>query len=251
MASEPRTPSSPVTDDTFVIRRSADADDKGRFADRIERYLKTLYATGEDAEERHKRALEELRRDGGEAVIALAKAEAGCQRGDYPRRWALVYAATRLSHDAALPYLRELVLTPIPSPKVRDAHAFSVAREETILRTTAIEGVGRLARNGNKRALEALLGFLEIPSISVCRASIQAILSAEPGYRDQIAERIPRGFRHLLDVRPAQVTTVPQVKDPKKHLRIKKPLAKPLPPDLTPIPSGRPAKRPAPKLRRK
>ena len=218
MASKPRSPDSPATDDTFVLRRPAVADDKGRFADRIDRYLKTLYATGEDAEEQHKRAIEELRRDAGEAVIALAKVEAGCQRRDYPRRWALVYAATRLNHDAALPYLRELVLTPIPSSDVPDAHAFSVAREETILRTTAIEGVGGLARNGNKQALEALLGFLEIPSTSVCRASIQAILSAEPGYRDQIAERIPRGFRHLLDVRPAQVTTVPQVKDPKKSI---------------------------------
>lgn len=248
MRDKPRPPGSPGTDDTFVLQHSVESEGNGRFADRISRYLRTLNATGDNAEQRHTSALEELRREPGEAVVALAKAGACCDLHDYPRRWALVYAATRLDHDAALPYFRELVLTPVPSPEARDTHALSAAREETILRTTAIEGVGRLAERGNKRALEALLEFLNIPSISIRRASIQAILSAEPAYRDKLAERIPSDFHYLLDVRPVPVTKVPQVKNPRKHLRDQKPLGKPLPPKLIPSSSGKQAKRRSPKL---
>ena len=155
MKDEPRPPESPRTDDTFVPQRAAEPVISGPFAERISNYLKTLYATGDDAEQRHASALEELRRDAGEAAVALAKAEGCCHAHDYPRRWALVYAAAQLDHDAALPYLRELVLTPIPPPEPRGGHGFSAAREETILRTTAIEGVGRFPARGNRRALEA------------------------------------------------------------------------------------------------
>src|SRR5262245_60374283 len=154
MAKKPSSPRSPGTDDKFVLKSSARPAAEGSFAGRVEAYLKSLYTSGDDADDRHTRALEELRRDPGEAVIALAKAEACCHGRDYPRRWALVYAASRMDHDAALPYLRELVLTPIPAADTRDAHAFSVAREETILRTTAIEGIGRLAARGNKQAMD-------------------------------------------------------------------------------------------------
>jgi hypothetical protein len=213
--------------------------------------LETLYASGEDADERHTHALEELRRDPAEAVIAIAKAEGRCPRNDYPRRWALVYAATRMDHDSALPYLRDLVLTPIPESDGRDPHAFSIAREETILRTTAIDGIGRAAARKNKQALEALLEFLDIPSISIRRASIQAILAADPSYRDSVAQRIPRAFRYLLDVRTVKVTEVPQVKDPTKHLKDKKPRQQGVPPKLASGDSGQSARQQPPKIGRK
>lgn len=252
MRNKPKTPSSPGTDDMFVLEPSAERASSGRFADRINRYLKTLFETDDDADEHQKRVLEELRSEAGEAVVALAKAEAGCKPHDYPQRWALVYAATRMDHDAALPYLRELVLTPIPPSKAGDAHHFSVAREETILRTTAIEGIGRLAERGNQQALDALFEFLDTDSISVCRASTQAILSVNPDYRDRVAERIPSKFHYLLDVRPAQVKEIPQVKDPKKHLKDKKMLGtKPRPPKLATPKSPKQPKQRSPKLRGK
>jgi hypothetical protein len=143
------------------------------------------------------------------------------------------------------------VLTPIPAPKARDAHAFSVAKEETILRTTAIDGIGRLARKGNRQALEAMFDFLDIPSISVCRATIQTVLAADPGARDRLVERVPQNFRYLLDVRTVPVASVPQVKDPRRHLKKGKLPSKPAPPDPQGGRPGKPAKRTSPKLRRK
>ena len=154
MDKKPKSSGAPGTDDTFVARDRPAVQYAGPFAERINHYLTTLYASGDDAEQRHADALKDLRRDVGEAVIALARAGACCHQHDYPRRWALVYAAVKMEHDAALPYFRELVLAPIPSPDPRGGHGFSAAREETILRTTAIEGVGRLAERGNRDALK-------------------------------------------------------------------------------------------------
>ena len=242
MATKSTPPTPPPTDDTLGGRRAPSAPLRGRFAAPIERYLATLYASGDDADERQTKALEELRSEAAEAVIALAKAEAACARHDYPRRWALVYAATRMEHDAALPYLRELILTPLPPREAKDPHAFSAAREETILRTTAVDGVERLARRGNERALDALLEFLDVPSVSVRRASVQAILAVAPDDRERVLERLPRDFHYLLDVRQAQVTEVPQVKDPRKHLRDKKPGRTPAPPAVAPDGPGKPAR---------
>lgn len=233
MASSKTPSGAPGTDDRLGSGGAIDGA-QGSLDARITRYLRTLYAVGDDADDRHTRALENLRRNPAETVVALARAEASSQPRDYPRRWALVYATTRLDHDAALPYLRALILNPFPSEDTRDPHARTVAREETILRTTAIEGLARLAGRGNKGALDALFEALDIPSISIRRASIQALLSVEPEYRERIAERLPADFRYLLDVRPAPVTKIPQVKNPRKHLREAKPTEKPVPPKLAP-----------------
>jgi hypothetical protein len=220
----------PRTDDTFVAGERPVARRSGPFAQQIDQYLNTLYASGNDAEQRHAEALDALRRNAGESVIALAKAGACCHKSDYPRRWALVYAAAKMEHDAALPYFRELVLAPIPDPHPRGGHGFSAAREETILRTTAIEGVGRLAERGNGAALQALYEFLDIPSISVRRATIQAVLKVDPKARGKLAKRLPSDCHHLLDVRTIPVKKAPQVKNPRAHLRSRRPPDKPAPP---------------------
>jgi hypothetical protein len=56
-------------------------------------------------------------------------------------------AAAELQHPAALPFLFNLVLTPIPPEESPDPHSFSTVAEETILRTTAVEGIGHLAKS--------------------------------------------------------------------------------------------------------
>ena len=249
MVDNPETPGSPGSDDSLILQPSAGSVDRGRFADRISRYLRTLNETDDEAETRQAKALDELRSEAGEAVVALAKAEASARPHDYPLRWALVYAATRMYHESALPYLRELILAPIPPPAGGGAHHASLAREETILRTTAIEGIGLLAERGNQRALEALFEFLDIDSLSVRRASIQAILAVDPDARDRIAERLPSQFHYLLDIRRAPVEQVPQIKNAEEH-RAKKETAgrKPPPPELDRPASPHPGGSPPPKV---
>jgi hypothetical protein len=212
----------------------------------LERFLATLYAADEDADKRYKAALKELKRDPGEAVIAIVRASSSCDNANYPRRWALVYAATQMEHEAALPFFRELVLAPLPDGKRSPDHRNTPLREETILRTTAIDGVGRLAARGNKRALEYLQEFVDVPSVSVRRAAVQEILKAAPRSRSQLEKRLPPEHRFLLDVKQVHVSNAPQIKDPSVHLR--DPKARPKDPAPV-LPDNRSRRRGSPKVR--
>jgi hypothetical protein len=192
--------------------------DAGPAATALNNFVQAAYAVGVDADERFRAARLRLRRNADDAVLAIAKALSACRTRDYPSRWALVYAATQLDHPAAVPLLRELALTPIPPEESLDPHSFSTVGEETVLRTTAVEGLGRLAAAGNRKALDALFKCLAIPSVSIRRASVLAILGKDRRLRGRVSEHLPIDQRYLIDIVPRQVTDVPQV-DPRLHLK--------------------------------
>ena len=222
----------PGTDDSLQIGASiAEMVSSGPMLARINHFLAAMNAGGEDADEKYRVALEELRKYPDEIIVAIAQIEA-CGEHEYPLRWGLVYAATQMNHDAALPFLRHIVLTPIPPERSRTPHSYSTVGQETVLRTTAVEGVGRLAAMGNERALQSLFDFLSLASISIRRASVQAILAVDEQLRDRIAEYLPPEQRFLLDIKPQVVTDVPQVQSPERHLRDQEPQSKPSPPGL-------------------
>jgi hypothetical protein len=229
----------PRVDDTLSPKPTVAPVGASPFATLIGRYLTVMNSVGEGAEREHQAVMKEMRKDAAEVVVALAKAEECCHRSDYPLRWGLVYAATQMRHVAVLPYLRNLVLTPIPAEQSAEPHSFSTVREETILRTTAIEGLRHLAAQGQRRATDALFEALDIPSVSVRRAAVQALLATDSNLREGVGERLPRDFRFLLDLTTPHVSEIGQVRNPRKHLR-KKPerLKKAHPPGL-PEESGR------------
>lgn len=177
---------------------------------------------GDDAEEEYQRALEELRRQADAVAVEVARASNDCDTQDYPSRWALVHIASELRHRAALPFLRNVVETPIPPEQSKDPHSFSTVGEETILRTTAVDGVGELARERqNRDAVEALWEFLKQPSLSIRRAAIQSLYGSvgnNKRVRDRIGSLLPDEQRFLLDLKPVEVTDVPQISRPQRHL---------------------------------
>lgn len=240
--------SPPHLDDALAAKRASALPGASSFATLIGRYLAVMNAGGEDVEREYQAVLEEMRKDAAEVVVALAKAEAGSDRAAYPLRWALVYAATQMKHEAALPYFRNLVLTPIPPEHSARAHSFSTVREETILRTTAIEGLGYLAAQGHRQAVDALFEALDIPSISIRRAAVQALLAADSSLRERIRERLPQDFSFLLDLKTPQVAEVQQVQNPRKHLHERaERLKQSRPPGLAQE-SAQTKRRPAPKI---
>jgi hypothetical protein len=97
-----------------------------------------------------------------------------------------------------------------------------------------VEGIGRLARQGNKHAFDALFDFLSIPSLSIRRAAVQAILARGQRLRKKVAERLPPEQRYLLNIKPKKVSQVPQIDHPERNLRRRQPLdsSKPTPPVL-------------------
>jgi hypothetical protein len=177
---------------------------------------------GDNAEDEYQRALDDLRRQADAVIVEIAREANDCDEGDYPTRWALVHLASELRDPAALPFLRNLVQTPIPPERSKDPHSFSSVAEETIMRTTAVEGVAALAaERQSKEAAEALWEFLKQPSLSVRRAAVQSIYHAVGGgkrVRDRIAGLLPDDQRFLIDLKPVAVTDVPQITRPQRHL---------------------------------
>jgi hypothetical protein len=236
MQSNPKSKKPPTVDDVLSTGSKLKPSSKSKFTKIIDNYLKTVNAVGENTEADYQSvqaALEKMKEYAGEVIVELARAEASCNRSDYTLRWLLVHGASQMRHNSTLPFLRSLVLNPIPPEESEAPHSFSTVGEETILRTTAIEGISYLALQGDKHAVDALFEVLEISSISIRRAAIQALLSIDANLRDKIAEHIPLEFYYLLDVRPMQVTEVPQIESPERHLRNREePRDKTRPPDF-------------------
>ena len=205
--------------DELHLRERAQAGQPSPVARLVQDLLADMNAFGDDADERYQATLKQLRKHPEEAVIELARSESDCHAGDYPTRWALTYAATTLEHRAALPLLKSTVSRPIPPEQNDDPHASTVA-EETIIRTTAVDGVGALARKGDEDALDALVEFVDLPSFSIRRAAIQAILASPKGddLRGRLKKCLPKDERFLLDLKRIDVADAPQVEDPREHL---------------------------------
>jgi len=151
-----------------------------------------MHRVGDDAEREYTRALETLRRDPEVVMVEIARETRECGMHDYPTRWALVYVASELRHPAALPFLRNVAETPIPPEQSDDPHSFSTVAEETILRTTAIEAIGRIAADRkHAAATETLWDALKQPSLSVRRAAIQSLYRSV-GRSQRVRTRISR-----------------------------------------------------------
>jgi len=186
---------------------------------RLRNFVATMNAQGKDAQEEYERALFQLRKMPEEAVLEIARAEKACSIDDYSTRWFLIFAATELKHPAALPLFRQVVLTPIPPERSPEPHSLSTVEEETIIRTTAVDGIGTLAKE-NPEALKMLFEFLAIPSFSIKRAAVQAILAVHKDQKTvaEIAQILPKDMRFLLDLKPKDVREVPQITEPQKYL---------------------------------
>jgi hypothetical protein len=185
----------------------------------LQNFFVAMNAAGDDAEEEYRRVLADLRRQAELVVVEIARAQGDCNARDYPTRWAHVHAAAELRHPAALPFLRNLILTPIPPEESPDPHSFSSVGEETILRTTAVEGIGYLAKD-RADATEALFEALKQPSLSIRRAAVQSLLATSRGRRLQarIRKALPEEHQFLVDLRAVDVRDVPQIKRPERHL---------------------------------
>jgi hypothetical protein len=181
-------------------------------------FLAVMYSQGDNAQQDYARALERLRSQ-AEAVIAeIPRIEATLRETDYPTRFALIFTASELRHPAALPWLRNVALSRIPAERSSDPHSFSTVAEETILRTTAVDGIGRLAQDNNNEATEALFQSLGTPSLSIHRAAVQQLLQSPNASRERILSALPEDQHFLLDLRRIDVREAPQIRNPQQTL---------------------------------
>ncbi|MFE5764890.1 HEAT repeat domain-containing protein [Streptomyces sp. NPDC056492] len=142
---------------------------------------RAMSGVGEHAEERYQAALGELRaRPQGDLVALVRRGWESLPRAAYIERWGLVQLLTDLRLSSACELLGEMVATPIPHERgpgeehLHD-HRFPPAVRELILRTTAVEGLARLAGEGNDRAVGLLAQHVDHDHRAVRVACIIAL----------------------------------------------------------------------------
>lgn len=204
-----------VADDKLTVsaRRNgaAASGSPGDAAARVESALNQMSAFGPDAEAGYQRILRDLARDPQAAVAAIADQYQQADEDQYTLRWSQVHLLSELRDGAALPAFDRIVSAPIPPEKAPDMNIYSTVGEEVMIRTTAIEGVTRLAAAGNKDALELLRKHTGHESFSVRRAAVQGYLEAGgSGAREELLKTLPESDRFILDIRRMDVRDVPQ-----------------------------------------
>jgi hypothetical protein len=196
-----------VTGDERLYRRLLDA-------------VAVMTSGGVHADESYQRTLREIREDTEFIEILLRTADSLPEEA-YDERWALTQLAVDLQHPRTAEYLAALIRRPVPPEQAEDSgHGQSTVTEEVILRTTAIEGLARLTREGTdatKGQVEALLDTLvetldSTQYLSLRRAAWFALVDS--GNEDVIgrarASLARRGEEWVTTMRRIPVEEAPQ-----------------------------------------
>lgn len=187
---------------------------------RLKDALAAMYRTGSDASDAHDRAVERLKQFPEETMVALVAAFGRCSAGDYAQRQALVRAAGVIDDPSALPFLASVALSEIPDERSAEPHTFSTVAEETIIRMIAVEGIARLAHDGDEGAAELLMKCVQSQSFSVRRTAVTSLMSTPYGAerRSDIEALVPLDQRFIFELKKVPVTEALQVRDPTRHL---------------------------------
>jgi hypothetical protein len=166
---------------------------------------------GEDAEPRYQQALAAVREAGGEALDALGREFAALEEGEYVNRWGVVQLLNDLQEPRALSLLDRIISLPMPAERSRDPHSSTAARE-VVIRTTAVEAVGRLAAAGNTEARDALLKYARHPVRSVKIAAALAYLEQPGGRgRKELLRRMLKSDHWMLGIRRVIPREIPAI----------------------------------------
>lgn len=173
--------------------------------------ISLMAATGPDAESNYQAALRTLARQPDAAVAAVAEIYRATPEDQYLTRWAQVHLLSDLREKAALDFFEKILTEPIPPEKAPDMITYSTVGEEVMIRTTAVEGITRLAATGNRRALELLRKYAQHEVFSIKRAAVQGYLEAAgPDARDQLRKILREEDHFILNIRRRDVHEVPQ-----------------------------------------
>jgi hypothetical protein len=170
-----------------------------------------MSASGPHAEADYQGALRALARQPAAAVAAVSEMYRATAEDHYITRWAHVQLLSDLRDKAALDLFQNVLATPIPPEKAPGMVTYSTVGEEVMIRTTAIEGITRLAAAGDRRARDLLRKYAQHEVFSIKRAAVQGYLEAAgPDARDDLRKVLREQDHFILDLRRTDVHNVPQ-----------------------------------------
>lgn len=192
----------------FAFRHLAD---DVELVDALVHAVNAMGGAGECAEDDYQRALGQLRRKAKRATDAIATEYSQMAEDAYTDRWSLVMLLVELAHRDSVGIFAEILGSQIPEERSTDPHSFTTAGEEVMIRTTAVEGLERLAADGNEEALDVLLANVTHENFSVRRAAVQALVATgDDDMQKRLAKALPSRHRELLKIQRRDVRTVEQ-----------------------------------------
>ncbi len=173
--------------------------------------INRMGGAGETAEEDYRTCIDRLYRK-GKLVSSMIKAEYFDMPEDaYLDRWALVMLAVELHNDRSLGFFEKILSSAISEEQSKHPHSFSTVGEEVMIHTTAIEGVERMAADGNEDAVKLLFRNIGHESFSIRRAATQALLAiGGEEMRKKLEGELPKRHHDLLKIRRTDVREAEQ-----------------------------------------
>lgn len=173
----------------------------------VHQAVKQLHSLNSD---KYAASLVTLRQSAADAAPAIKHTYAALPAESYVERWSLVKVLADMNHPATLKPLENIATAPLPAAQGGDAT--HVLAEETIIRTTAAEGIAQLAATGQADALAALLQNCQSPVFSVKQVSVQAYLAAGgPTARATLERLLPPAQHFVLDIRAVGAADLPAI----------------------------------------
>lgn len=173
--------------------------------------VNAMGGAGDCAEDDYQEALSALRRRTKKASAAIVGEYQALPEDDYLGRWSLVMLLTELGHRDSVRLFAEILESRIPEERSPNPHSFTTVGEEVMIRTTVVEGLERLAAEGNDDAVEVLLANVNHDNFSIRRASVQALIATGgDDMRERLIEVLPSRHHDLLRIERRDVRTVEQ-----------------------------------------
>lgn len=170
-----------------------------------------MSGAGECAEEDYRVAIDRLCRQASLASRIIQAEYFDLPEDAYLDRWALVMLTAELRDSRSLGFFEKILASAIPEERSQAPHSFTSVGEEVMIRTTAIEGLERMAADGDEKAEQLLLRNIHHDAFSIRRAATLALLAiGGEDMRKKLEEALPERHHDLLKIRRTDVRKAEQ-----------------------------------------
>ncbi len=179
---------------------AADSGRLGAAVGEAMRAVEALSDTVEYAPEGYQQALDALRRYPDEEVTAvLRRGWETLPESAYPDRWGVVQVLTDLRLTSATEVFETILTTPIPPERTPQyPYPYSTVGEEITLRTTAVEGLTRLAAQDDPGAVDLLIRHVTDDDRSIQTACVRALRDLGEDAGVDVSPLVPDEVQELL-----------------------------------------------------
>jgi hypothetical protein len=186
-------------------------------------FLAVLNGVNSESDARYVSGLSALRKEKRTVLAEASRHLSSVKDSNFPLRHSIVLAVAAIRDPSALEFLSEVALNPQPLPPVdgpREGHGVNSVVLGIIVALDAIDGIEKLADDGNAAAIDVLVKATKVDSNSIRGAALTAL--AARGDRWEHLQRamatLPFELHALAGLRRVSVRDVPQIKDPRAHL---------------------------------